>query len=42
MDDGIICGPDQKEIEKIIADLKRDFDLADEGDIKEYLGIQAD
>ena len=39
-DDGIFCGPDEKEIEKCMKDLSEQFDITDEGDIDEYLGVK--
>ena len=40
VDDGILIGPNEKEIESIIDSLKRDYDLTDEGKLNEYLGIK--
>jgi hypothetical protein len=39
VDDGIFCGPDKKEIDRLIEGLKQEFNITDEGDIKEYLGV---
>ena len=39
-DDGILCGPDKAEIEGIIQSLHDNFDLTDEGDIGDYLGVK--
>jgi hypothetical protein len=39
-DDGIFCGPDNKEIERCMTDLGKGFDITDEGDIDEYLGVK--
>ena len=39
-DDGIFCGPDKAEIQKCLDDLQLRFDITDEGDIDEYLGVQ--
>ena len=44
VDDGIFMGPDAKHIDQCILDmrdpLKGGFDMTDEGDISDYLGIQ--
>jgi hypothetical protein len=40
VDDGIFIGPCSKEIDKIIKSLQRTFNLTDEGDISDYLGIK--
>jgi hypothetical protein len=47
VDDTIICGPDSKEIEKLIADLgvsddehREVFELRDEGNVGDFLGIR--
>ena len=40
MDDGILIGPNKDEINKIIADIRKDYNLTDKGDLNEYLGIQ--
>ena len=42
VDDGILIGPDVSEIDQIIESLKVDFNMTDEGDLKEYLGIRCD
>ena len=39
-DDGIFCGPDEREIDKCMEDLSKHFDITDEGDIDEYLGVK--
>jgi hypothetical protein len=39
VDDGIFCGPDKSEINGIIKGLRADFNIKDEGDLKEYLGV---
>jgi hypothetical protein len=39
VDDAIICGPSSKVNDKIIASLKEDFDVMDEGEIDDYLGV---
>jgi hypothetical protein len=39
VDDGIFCGPDKEEITQLISELKNKFNIMDEGDIKEYLGV---
>ena len=38
--DGIFCGPDEAEIENCLKDLSSKFDITDEGDINEYLGVK--
>ena len=40
VDDGILIGPDKEEIDNIITSLKEDYDLTDEGNLSEYLGIK--
>ena len=40
VDDGIFIGPCDKEIDKIIMSLQRTFNLTDEGDLSDYLGIK--
>jgi hypothetical protein len=40
VDDGIFAGPDSKEIDQAIDDLRSaGFDVEDKGDIKDYLGV---
>jgi hypothetical protein len=39
VDDDIICGPSSKVIDEIIASLKEDYDVTDEGEIDDYLGV---
>ncbi|KAI2496817.1 hypothetical protein MHU86_17696 [Fragilaria crotonensis] len=39
-DDGIFCGPDEAEIAGCLKDLSSRFDITDEGDIDEYLGVK--
>jgi hypothetical protein len=39
VDDAIICGPSSKLIGKIITSLKEDYDVTDEGEIDDYLGV---
>ena len=39
VDDAIICGPSSKVIDEIIASLKEDYDVTDEGEIDDYLGV---
>ena len=38
VDDTIFFAPEQSQIEHMITDLKKYFDLADEGDIDAFLG----
>jgi hypothetical protein len=39
VDDAIICGPSSKVIDEIIASRKEDYDVTDEGEIDDYLGV---
>jgi hypothetical protein len=39
VDDGIFAGPDQEEIQGLIEELKGEFNITDEGDLTEYLGV---
>jgi uncharacterized protein YeeX (DUF496 family) len=39
VDDAIICGPSSKVIDEIIASLKGDYDVTDEGEIDDYLRV---
>jgi hypothetical protein len=39
VDDAIICGPSSKVIYEIIASLNEDYDVTDEGEIDDYLGV---
>ena len=39
-DDGIFCGPNEEEIATCMSDLGKRFDITDEGDIDEYLGVK--
>jgi hypothetical protein len=39
-DDGIFCGPDEAEIAGCLKDLSSRFDITDEEDIDEYLGVK--
>jgi hypothetical protein len=38
-DDGIFAGPDKQEVDKAIREMKRHFDMVDQGDITDYLGV---
>ena len=40
VDDGIFMAPSKKEIDQAIKDMKKIFNLTDEGDISDYLGIK--
>ena len=40
MDDGIFLGPEENKINECIQDRKGIFNLTDEGDISDYLGIK--
>jgi hypothetical protein len=40
VDDAILCGPSSKDIDDIIASLKEGFDVTDEGEIDDYLGVK--
>jgi hypothetical protein len=39
-DDCIIMGPEDKELDLMVAKLKSSFDITEEGDICDYLGIK--
>ncbi len=39
VDDGIFPGPDPGEIVTLIEELKEEFKITDEGDLKEYLDV---
>lgn len=39
-DDGIFCGPDEIEIAQCMVELGKRFEITDEGDIDEYLGVK--
>lgn len=39
VDDGIFAGPSKTEIDGLITGLKQEFNITDEGDLKEYLGV---
>jgi hypothetical protein len=39
VDDGIFAGPYKDEISNLVEGLKSEFDITDEGDLKEYLGV---
>jgi hypothetical protein len=39
VDDGIFAGPDKEEIAALIRRMQGVFNITDEGDIKEYLGV---
>ena len=39
VDDGIFTGPDEQEIKELIEGLRAEFNITDEGDLKEYLGV---
>lgn len=38
-DDGIFLGPEQSDIEKAIKDVGERFEISDEGDLSDYLGV---
>jgi hypothetical protein len=40
VDDAILCGPSSKDIGDIISSLKEGFDVTDEGEIDDYLGVK--
>ena len=40
VDDAILCGPSSEDIDAIIASLKNSFDVTDEGEIDDYLGVK--
>lgn len=39
-DDGILCGPDKADIDACLLELSQRFEITDEGDIDEYLGVK--
>jgi hypothetical protein len=39
-DDGIFCGPDKADIDNCMTELGQRFEITDEGDIDEYLGVK--
>ena len=39
VDDGIFAGPNESEVKELIEELKGEFDIMDEGDLTEYLGV---
>ena len=39
-DDGILCGPDKNDIDACLTELSQRFEITDEGDIDEYLGVK--
>ena len=39
-DDGIFCGPDMDEINDLFSELGKHFEITDEGEIDEYLGVK--
>jgi hypothetical protein len=39
VDNGIFAGPDRSKIEMLIKEMQKKFNLTDEGDLKEYLGV---
>jgi hypothetical protein len=39
VDDGIFAGPDKGEIERLFKELQAKFNITDEGDLTEYLGV---
>ena len=42
VDDGIFASPDNKAIDKAISELKERFDIEDQGDITDYLGVNVE
>jgi hypothetical protein len=40
VDDAILCGPSTKIIDDIITSLKEDFNVTDEGEIDDYVGVK--
>jgi hypothetical protein len=41
-DDGIFASPDSKEVDKAINDMKTLFNIDDQGDLKDYLGVNVE
>jgi Reverse transcriptase (RNA-dependent DNA polymerase) len=42
VDDNVLVSPDASEIEQVIADLKQHFNITDEGEIDDYLGVKVE
>ena len=42
VDDGILAGPDEGDINQIMTELSSRFELTDEGDLSDYLGVNID
>ena len=40
VDDAILCGPSASDIQVILAQLSKIFDITDKGDIDDYLGVK--
>ena len=40
VDDAVVISPDKLRIDNLIKSLQQDFNLTDDGDIKDYLGIR--
>ena len=40
VDNGILIGPNKEEIDNIIEDIWKEYNLTDEGDLNKYPGIQ--
>ena len=41
-DDGIFASPDKREVDKAIDEMKQHFDMEDQGDITDYLGVNVE
>jgi hypothetical protein len=42
VDDGIFASPDKKEVDKAIHEMQQHFDMEDQGDITDYLGVNVE
>jgi hypothetical protein len=41
-DDGIFASPDSKQVDKAISDMERLFNIDDQGNLKDYLGVNVE
>jgi hypothetical protein len=41
-DDGIFASPDSKQVDKAISDMERLFNFDDQGNLKDYLGVNVE
>ena len=40
VDDAVVISPDKLQIDNLVKSLQQDFDLTDDGDVKDYLGVR--